>query len=327
MEQHLKDFIASIRPGEMQVFENLAVVPLFNDSNGSMAYITLKEALDKGSFIVTEVSEGGSVPELKVINRGNTPVLLLDGEELSGAKQNRVLNTTVLIAGMSETIIPVGCTEHGRWFYTSHAFRDSDIMMAYNIKRKKAASVLRNMRAAGRFMSDQGEVWNDIRDMSHKANVHSTTGAMKDVFESKEKELDDYLNAITLMPSQKGLTVMINGVLVGFDILSNESVYAKLHKKLVKSCAVEALLDRKKKTIKPIDAIAKGFLQDVMACKDTVHKSVGLGWDFRFEGKGKIGSALVHEDKVVHMAFFTLAESDKIGRMAGMSQRRRHRSH
>lgn len=326
MDQDIKNFINRIKSGDMQVHDNLAVIPLFLDGNGGPSYITLKEALDMGTFIVTEISEGGNVPELKVINKGDIPVILLDGEELSGAKQNRVLNTTVLIAGMSETVIPVSCTEHGRWSYTSSEFRDSDLIMAYNIKRKKARSVMRNVRETGRYASDQGEVWDDIQAMSSNAKVHSSTGAMKDVFESREKDLDDYLNAITMMPEQRGMMVMINGVLMGFDVLSSDTAYAKLHQKLLKSCAIEALLDRKKKTITPNHAIVEGFLQEIITCNETKHKSVGLGIDYRFEGKEKVGTALVHEDNVIHLAFFSLAESEKIGRMAGMSQRRRNRT-
>jgi hypothetical protein len=45
-----------------------------------------------------EVNETGSVPELKVINRSPEMVLLLDGEELVGAKQNRIVNITILSA-------------------------------------------------------------------------------------------------------------------------------------------------------------------------------------------------------------------------------------
>ncbi|MCX5805643.1 MAG: hypothetical protein NT010_06175 [Proteobacteria bacterium] len=326
MEGYVKDFVMNIKPGEMQVHENLAIVPLCMKGNGGPSYITLKEGLEKGTLIVTEVTEGGSVPELKVINKGDIPVLLLDGEELSGAKQNRVLNTTVLIDGNSETVIPVSCTEHGRWSYTSHEFRDSDVMMAYNIKRKKAGSIIRNLRESGQFRSNQGEVWDDIQDMAVNAKVHSPTGAMKDVFESKERELDDYLKAVTLMPDQKGMMVMINGALMGFDILSLGSAYKLLHPKLLKSFAIEALLDRRKRAIVPLVAIANGFLQDVLSCSDTKHKSVGLGWDYRFEGKEKVGSALVHEDKVIHMAFFTLAESEKIESMSGFKQRRSYRT-
>ena len=54
----------------------------------------LTEALVQNLIAVTEVCEGGSVPELKVVNKSGTMVLILDGEELIGAKQNRVVNTT-----------------------------------------------------------------------------------------------------------------------------------------------------------------------------------------------------------------------------------------
>ena len=44
-------------------------------------------------------------------------VLFLEGEELVGAKQNRILNTSVLIAAHTKSKIPVSCVEAGRWGY------------------------------------------------------------------------------------------------------------------------------------------------------------------------------------------------------------------
>ena len=69
------------------VFRNLAVFPLVGKVEQDPAYLTLDEALAAGQTRVTEVSEGGSVPELKFVNEGDKPVLLIDGEELVGAKQ------------------------------------------------------------------------------------------------------------------------------------------------------------------------------------------------------------------------------------------------
>ena len=92
----------------------MSVFPVFADLEGSVDYIPLKEAIADGLLIISEVDESGSVPELKVTNCAEVPVLLLDGEELVGAKQNRIINTPILLKKLSETIIPVSCVEEGR---------------------------------------------------------------------------------------------------------------------------------------------------------------------------------------------------------------------
>jgi hypothetical protein len=54
-------------------------------------WLTLGEAGD--GVTITEVDEAGDVPTLRITNEAGRPVLLLDGEELIGAKRNRILNT------------------------------------------------------------------------------------------------------------------------------------------------------------------------------------------------------------------------------------------
>jgi hypothetical protein len=145
MEKAIGEFLSSLQLGEMSTHKNLSVLPVFPGRNGGPVYLTLKEALQQGTLTISEVTDGGSVPELKVINKGDMPVLLLDGEELAGAKQNRVLNTTILLDVNSETTIPVSCTEHGRWSYTSSHFGDSKVIMASNVRREKVRSVHENL--------------------------------------------------------------------------------------------------------------------------------------------------------------------------------------
>src|SRR5262245_43265918 len=95
----------------------LTVVPLLGPMLAEPDWLTLTEAGDLVQ--VTEVDEAGSVPTLKVVNMTDQPLFLIDGEELVGAKQNRILNTTVLVAARAETTIPVSCVEQGRWGYRS----------------------------------------------------------------------------------------------------------------------------------------------------------------------------------------------------------------
>ena len=110
------------------------------------AWLTMVEAERSR---ITEVDEAGAVSQLKVVNPTNQPLLLLDGEELVGAKQNRVLNTTVLVAAKSELTIPVSCVEQGRWGYRGRHFAPSDASLFASVRQKKAAWVTRSPRRPG----------------------------------------------------------------------------------------------------------------------------------------------------------------------------------
>jgi len=106
---------------EPTVHRGITVIPLYPRRDPEAAYATLADGLRRGVRI-TETGPDGSVPELVVSNPLDERVLLYDGEELIGAKQNRILNLTVLLAPQSRTPIPVSCVEAGRWRMRSAAF-------------------------------------------------------------------------------------------------------------------------------------------------------------------------------------------------------------
>lgn len=101
----------------------LTMHPLINENIIEPQYLTLDQALGNGVITISEVSQSGRVPELMVTNRGKQPVFLLDGEELKGAKQNRVLNVSVLVPGDRKIVVPVSCVEQGRWSQQTRSFK------------------------------------------------------------------------------------------------------------------------------------------------------------------------------------------------------------
>jgi len=318
----IANYLSELKFGEPQRFENMEVIPLFVSIDDGPQYLTLKEAMDQNLLVVTEVDHGGSVPELKVANKAKTPVLLLDGEELAGAKQNRVLNTTILLKEKSKTIIPVSCTEQGRWSYMSPEFGESGVIISPQVRSEKAASVTRSLGISGKYDSNQGAVWDMIEEISGQAEVESPTSAMRDVFEAKSGDLDGYLRAFEYIPQQKGLIAFINGEVAGLDILSLASACKILHQKLVKSYAMDALLQKKGKGIaSPLDA-ARTFIKATAECSESKYDSLGHGTDYRFESPKMVGSALVYGDKVIHMAFFRATESSQAGNMTRSGLRR-----
>ncbi len=93
----------------------------------------------------TEMNESGTVPELKLVNKSVEKVLVIDGEELRGAKQNRIVNASFMIAGNSEVIIPVSSVEQGRWSYRSRDFSSAEKIMPSSMRVKNQRSVAMNL--------------------------------------------------------------------------------------------------------------------------------------------------------------------------------------
>ncbi|HPW70167.1 MAG TPA: hypothetical protein PLA82_11960, partial [Deltaproteobacteria bacterium] len=192
MESTIKEKIMNIQPGDMQRYRNVTVFPLFCRFKPPVKHLVLKEAMEQGLITIGEVNERGHVPQLKVTSNASAPVLILDGEELFGAKQNRVLNTTVLLRKHSATIIPVSCTEQGRWHYESKTFTESGIIMSPRLRELKNRSVQESLRMTREFRSDQGAIWDGIRDQADHASVSSPTSAMRDVHENRREDISDY---------------------------------------------------------------------------------------------------------------------------------------
>ena len=306
MENVVAGRLQSLQFEEVQRYKNIAILPLIAPADGTFQYRTLGEALATWDIAITEVSTGGSVPELMVVNRANKPVLLIDGEELAGAKQNRVLNTSILIKEVSETKVPVSCTEQGRWSYASKAFSESGNVMAYKSRSKKTRSVHQSLEACGAPTSDQGEVWDGIAELQVKACAASATSAMSDVYKAREDDLHRCDEIFKSVLNQVGLLAIINGRPVGMDLLSLTGAYAKLHAKLIRSYTLEGLLDDKAKPA-PADGIsnrAKEFLAEITAAEERQFPSVGHGTDHRYKAKALAGAVLVHENEVIHAAFF-----------------------
>ena len=308
MNSTVKSRLESVQFGEAQTYKNITILPLITPADGTFQYRTLGEALATWDIAITEVSAAGSVPDLMVVNRANKPVLLIDGEELAGAKQNRVLNTSILIKEVSETKVPVSCTEQGRWSYASQAFAESGHVMAYKSRSKKTRSVHQSLESCGAPKSDQGEVWNGVAELQVKACCMSPTSAMSDVYKAREEDLRKSDEIFKPVANQVGLLAFIGGKPAGADMVSLSSAYAKLHPKLVRSYTLEGLLDAQAKPVTGdgLTTRAKDFLAELAAAEERQFPSIGHGKDYRYKAKALAGTALVHENEVIHAAFFRL---------------------
>ena len=62
----------------------------------------------------SELSESGVVGRISVTNKSNSHLVLLDGEALVGAKQNRIVERSMIIGPQSSLSVPVNCVWSGR---------------------------------------------------------------------------------------------------------------------------------------------------------------------------------------------------------------------
>ncbi len=124
MTTAITTFLSSLRFGESQFQDNLAMVPVFSDQTITQKYITLEEGIASSLLNVEELEGGASVNDILLRNKSNEFALLFEGEELLGAMQNRILDVSILVKPNTKQILPVACVEAGRWHYEN---REEDL--------------------------------------------------------------------------------------------------------------------------------------------------------------------------------------------------------
>ena len=297
--------IAGLEIGEPTFCGGLTVFPLLSRETADFDYLLLGEGLRENLVTVREVSDGGSVPDLAVENRADRPVLIVDGEELVGAKQNRVANLTLLLPARKTTVIPVSCVEGGRWSYNRQDFEVTDRMHFARGRAERYASVQESMRTEGTRRSDQGRVWSSIDEKAAVMSAPSETSAMSEIFERHAKALDDYVREVEATPNQLGAIFAVAGGHFGLDLFDRHATLAAFLPKLVRSYGVDAL-ERHTEGDKAAPATAaQDFLDRLSAGSFDDHPAVGLGRDVGIVADRAIGGALVVDAATVHLTGFS----------------------
>ena len=303
-------FLSQVEIGPARTFGGMTLFPILGPRQDGVAphYRTLDQALGAGEVRIEEIGDGGHVPELQIENLGKHPVLLLDGEELIGAKQNRVLNVTVLAPAGKTIVIPVSCVEAGRWAQSaSRQFSAASHVMYSAGRAAKAEQVSRAVAAGHGFASDQSAVWEGISQKMDCLAAPSPTSAMRDIYEQRSRSVDEYVHAFPAVDGQIGGVFAVGGKLSGIELFDHPATLGELLPKLVRSYALDAIeyseLSGSAHAVPTTEGVA-GFLQEIRDAATEVHAGVGLGTDVRLTGPRIVGGALVHDDRVVHLSAF-----------------------
>ena len=293
--------LEALEVGEPLSHGALTVIPLLAPREPEPDWLTLAEA--GAAVTIGEVSAAGEVPALSVVNDADRRVLLLDGEELVGARQNRILNTTVLVAAHATLRIPVSCVEQGRWSYRGKRFDPADASLFASARAKKAARVSASLRERGAHTSDQGEIWRDVARTLDERKVESPTGAMRDFYRRFADDVAATSRALSPQPGQTGAAVSVAGRWVGLDLLAAPGLFARAWATLCSGYAAEGLgLETS-----PGALDVRALLARIAALPIEEAPAVGLGHELRIAAQDAAGAALVVEDRLAHLMVFPTA--------------------
>ena len=180
-------------------------------------------------------------PESMVENKGDVRVLFLEGEQLIGPKQNRILNTSVLITAKSKVKIPVRCVEQGRWRYRSNHFGSSGSHSPSKLRYFLKASVRHALKEKMGDLSDQGKVWEEVERQQKALGASSGTRAMSDTFDTYKEKVADFQEKLRYVDGASGIAVAIGKKIVAVDVFDKAPTCKKVWDRLMSGYALDAL--------------------------------------------------------------------------------------
>jgi len=305
----IAETLAGVRLGPPQVHLNLALFPLIAEFDRIPRYLLLDDALERKLARVTEVSAEGRVPELAFENSSAEKILLVDGDELVGAKQNRILNLSILVGGGQKLTIPVSCVEQGRWRYgrsTPAEFASAGRTLFAKARARKMSQVTESMTTARGRAANQSQIWADVADKVAFCAVDSETLAMGDAYQSRADDLETIVSGFRPARRQVGAVVLIDGRVAGLELFDSSAAFARYLPKLVRSYALDAFETAGGQSAAATEPAVRSFLDRLRGAKAERFPALGQGEDIRLAGNGVAGGALILDNRVVHLAGFAV---------------------
>jgi len=277
----------------------VTLFPLFHEVASRAAYILAQEAMAAGSVSVQEATESGVVSCLRVDNRGDMCVLLVEGEHFRGAKQDRVLARSVLVAPRSCEIIPVVCIEWDRWVYKSREFAAGMFCppsLRHLLKEGRRAcagrrsghgrnnfAICRENRANG----DRSRAWERLANLSHASDA-------------RRGQVDDLRMRIPSMEGAAGVAVCAHGKIINIGVFDKPETMTAVWNRIMGGIALDAVeMPGPARQPSILDVMVRVCGMRELAWRQI--EPVGVGEDYVAEDRtGDLVTALVVDGVVVH---------------------------
>jgi len=224
---------------EPVIYQGLAVytLQLIDGDTLDRNWLTLDDAVERGTLVINEKGSGGTVPTVTVENKSeNNHVLITAGEIIKGAKQTRTVRNDVIVAPGQKINLSVFCVEHHRW-HGGAKFAAGKTVLPQSIRKEL------------RKGADQSRVWSEVARNNDALSAQNSTGSLELALNSpavQEKLGKVRRNVIPEIPQgTTGFLFVHRGQAMGIELFGSETIAREILPKLIDSYAVDFVLQSK----------------------------------------------------------------------------------
>jgi hypothetical protein len=216
----------AIRDGRLALAPIVATGPF-----DGLTYATLHESMARGAATVREVDDGFEVEHVIVTNRGAQPLLVLNGEVIVEAHQDRVLAQSLVIPPHESRQVSVRCVESSR-AEGGQQFRSSGVIAELSLRRVVAHQ-------------EQTRVWRKVDEINGKLGLQPETHTYRHAAalqrsgptSERRERLSAQLAAHPDRARMVGVAVAIDGRVLAVERFATPELYRRLEPRLLASYA------------------------------------------------------------------------------------------
>ena len=280
---------------------NITTFFLSSIEKNNNKYLSFSEAIAKNQVQISEVNKEGLLTKLSVSNKSSNNIIILNGELIIGTqiRQDRIVDSTVLIPGYATVLINTFCGEQYRWSpRLTNKISTSESLYFSSGRANNAADI--NTK-----LSKQCRIWSEISEKISDFNVKSFTNSVDQIYKKKKVNVEEIVNFFKIPSEAVGIALGINHQLVNIDIFSNNCMLQIYLPKIIRSIALDSFKKISKRSYLKKKDVHR-FLRQIHQANKQKRKVVEgtLGEELQFNSESVAGSILCHKEQTVHFSAF-----------------------
>jgi len=300
MQIKTKIDLNSVKTDNPFFVHNLKIYPIKGEI-GHNGFSVIEEGIRSGTLLIQDIH---GVNEVAIHNLGSDPVIAIDGEELIGARQNRILNTDIYVEPQREYTVPVTCIEQHRWS-GSLLFQEGGFTVTPSLRSTLAVTINESLDKRMGYIGNQALIWTQIDKTLKATRISSMTNSFHDIYKSLNTTIEELFEDFNTIPDAVGFISFINDEFIGADIFGANSIYQKFEKKLLKGYILDGYI-RKYTRNRGVSFSPEEVLSIISETPCKVYKSPTIGEDLRGVKDRILIKAYIVEDNPIHISAFEL---------------------